>query len=945
MKTLSNGRIDARQEALRQGPSWSATRVVFVYCDGEPLRYATRPLRLAGEECAPTLMSLECSVGVLAGGPWAPRDPGGLTATFSNVTQDERNLDALDRQGRLVGAVVRAGVALTEPDCADADGAIWLGRWRVDRVETSGGRIVLRARSLRHDLSMRSLGRTITAEQWPRADGQAVGRTLPLVFGSVAGAPLLPVDVGFTSRLAAAISLWDTVLRLEDASRFPGAGFLDVEGETLYYSARDGATHRLTGVVRGYGRTAVAYHGAGAPVREVREATLFAVAGHPCRAVANVQVAGRPPGPFRVVERDLGGGARATLVALEHFPTKRERSSATATIPIRREGALPPWEWLVGARDNLGSDDQGRAETEKALRWQEEGAVACLVGARNRLHVRLASDLSDGALGDLARARVVVEVLAPAAGGWGLMVTIGGRGGVVLEAPLDGLLTGGDDGVAPTEPGARPRRAVVSFGDRLSAHPWALFDGGFEIEIAAADPIPDGEAVQVAALWLELDVHPCVEAPAPWAVTADVEGVFDKATGALVDNPAALLRDVLLGGAGLEGADGGERWPIDAESFALAEARLNGETGPDQAQVARRTVSRLVDQGATVAALVDDLCGDCHCRLMGGDALRLVVDDGVTGPTDYAIAPDGVVALTRRTGPLASAGPEEQQIAFGRTWQGTADGRWGFGASATRWNLEALADEGAPPRRQVYHARWMGDGNGTGGRGAAMELADHLLDLRLGEWSEWEATLTPQALPLEPGDGVELLAPRQNVWGWKGHVASVALERSGLLRVVAMARTPVEYCWRHDGANHLSLSPSGRWLRFQVGGRLTMAFDGAGNLYLPPLRTGDLATVAMDGPVAFWSASEQGVVAALWFGLADGPFMSLERFADGTAALRLDRGVDVVEDGADLAGEAPEGCVWRDGETLYFAVGQQVVARYRGDRRELTIAGRLVERL
>jgi hypothetical protein len=949
MKTLSNGRIDARQEALRQGPSWSVIRVVFLYRDGETLRYATRPLRLAGALCAPTLLGLECSIGAVGGGPWVDKGADAMTATFSNADRGVDNPDVLDRRGGLSGALVRAGVVLAGPGESEADDALWLGRWRVEGVEVAGGVVTLRGRSLRRDWTNRRLGKSITAEQWPWADVRAVGKTLPLVFGRARGAPLTPVDVGFVSRLAAAVSIWDATIRLEDVSRFPESGFIQVDDEKFFYARKESATHRLTGIVRGYGQTAVGYHAAGTPVREVRNEWLFAVAGHRCRSVSKVQAGGRPAGAFRVLERDLGDGTVATLVGLERFPTRAERSGATTTTCVRREGALPAYEWVVGPRDTLGRDAQGRLETGKALRWQDEEQAACLAGPGARLHARLTSDLSDGAAGGLLRARVVVEYVASPMANRRLRATIGGRGGAILEEPLSGASASennaGDD---PLDPAPRHRRAALSFGDRLSSHPWALFDGGFEVEVFTDDAMPREEVALVSALWLELDAHPCVETPAPWAVTADVEGVFDPHSGALVENPAALLRDVLLQGVGSEAGGAEDHWPIDAESFDLAEARLGGALAPGHAPLVGRTVCRVVDRPVTLAGLVDDLCGDFHCRLMGGDRLRLVVDESTGGPSEFVIGSGCAVALARRSAPGAACAPEEQQVLFGRTWQDEGSGEWGFAASATRWNLKALTGVGTATRPLIHRARWLSAGENNGddiARGVAMELADHLLDRRLGEWSLWEATLTPEALALEPGDELEFQAPRQNAAGWTGRVTWLALGRDGLIRARTLARTPLTYCWRHDGANHIALSPSGRWLRFQVGGRLTMALDDAGNLCVPPLRADDLPAETLEETVAFRCAPEKRVVAAMWFALGEGPFMILERFTDGSAALSLDRGVDIEEDSSDLpSGPAPTP-VWRDDGALCFAVGGQVVARYRADARRLSIGGRLVERL
>jgi hypothetical protein len=114
------------------------------------------------------------------------------------------------------------------------------------------------------------VGEVVTAETYPGADPDDIGRIIPIPFGVVTGLPPVAVDAGVITTLSAAAASSGT-LAVTDARGFAVGKQFDIDSERIYVTGVSGTTITAT---RGYGGTTAAAHVAGAAVIEYK-ATPF----------------------------------------------------------------------------------------------------------------------------------------------------------------------------------------------------------------------------------------------------------------------------------------------------------------------------------------------------------------------------------------------------------------------------------------------------------------------------------------------------------------------------------------------------------------------------------------------------------------------------------------------------------------------------------------------
>ncbi len=90
------------------------------------------------------------------------------------------------------------------------------------------------------------LGDEVNLSEYPDAPPESVGRTKPVVFGTLADHEGVPVTQIGTSQLAGTALRADLTLTLEDVSRFPDSGQVAVGAELVTYVSRDTSTNTLT---------------------------------------------------------------------------------------------------------------------------------------------------------------------------------------------------------------------------------------------------------------------------------------------------------------------------------------------------------------------------------------------------------------------------------------------------------------------------------------------------------------------------------------------------------------------------------------------------------------------------------------------------------------------------------------------------------------------------
>lgn len=125
----------------------------------------------------------------------------------------------------------------------------------------------------------------ITADQWPLAGSSAMGKSLPMIFGTVEGCPLLPVQLPPVCALSADAAPGEGQLEVDDASAFPASGTVHVDGHSYSYEAKSSAGNVLLGM------TITSVHRQGTSVVLAGD-TKFIAAGHPLAALSEIRCNG-----------------------------------------------------------------------------------------------------------------------------------------------------------------------------------------------------------------------------------------------------------------------------------------------------------------------------------------------------------------------------------------------------------------------------------------------------------------------------------------------------------------------------------------------------------------------------------------------------------------------------------------------------------------------------
>lgn len=110
-------------------------------------------------------------------------------------------------------------------------------------------------------------GTIVTTEQYPGADPDDIGKTIPLIFGTVNKSETRSVDAGIKTTLAAGMSAAQTTMTVSDPERFWIGMWTGIDDETMLVTNLSGSTVTVT---RGYDTTVAATHQKGADIIEIR---------------------------------------------------------------------------------------------------------------------------------------------------------------------------------------------------------------------------------------------------------------------------------------------------------------------------------------------------------------------------------------------------------------------------------------------------------------------------------------------------------------------------------------------------------------------------------------------------------------------------------------------------------------------------------------------------
>jgi hypothetical protein len=156
------------------------------------------------------------------------------------------------------------------------------------------------SRELRLDLVSISItvdcqvGQVIEAEDFPDAPAASIGQVVPTVFGLVPGVPCPCIEAPAECQLAASILRTERVVAVDDASKFPDSGVIQIDDERMLYLSRTAAAFNVA--ARGHQGTVKTDHLTGRTVAEVRS-YVFAASKGPVKGidVDKVRVDGLKP--------------------------------------------------------------------------------------------------------------------------------------------------------------------------------------------------------------------------------------------------------------------------------------------------------------------------------------------------------------------------------------------------------------------------------------------------------------------------------------------------------------------------------------------------------------------------------------------------------------------------------------------------------------------------
>lgn len=192
-----------------------------------------------------------------------------------------------NRNSTVLSATVWLGLWAVGSDLADAS-TVFKGEI-ADPIDIADGRIRFDvvSHANRHD---RRIGSPLSETDYPGADPDVLGKTMPEYYGSHADVPCLPIDAGALDTLAVDIDDAAVTLSLSDAGRFPASGIVQIGNEQIDYTGK--TDNDLTGCTRGANSTTAAAHKKGQQCGEVKTQYDYLVANHPVKALSNVKVNG-----------------------------------------------------------------------------------------------------------------------------------------------------------------------------------------------------------------------------------------------------------------------------------------------------------------------------------------------------------------------------------------------------------------------------------------------------------------------------------------------------------------------------------------------------------------------------------------------------------------------------------------------------------------------------
>jgi hypothetical protein len=217
------------------------------------------------------------------------------SAANSGGSEDDGSLrDALQERAPS-GILATLRLAWLDPEAPESDAAtaavMLRGRLTAWSQDATG--VTLTLMDELEALGQRRIGRLLRSGMLAGLDSSAIGQTLPWIFGSLRDAELIPLRVGATTKLSAALTATATVIPVVSLAGFGTSGTAQIGAELIEYTAVDATVLTLgtasAPVTRGASSTTAAAHSKGTVVRCLpSDGLLWLAADHPCLAVNSV---------------------------------------------------------------------------------------------------------------------------------------------------------------------------------------------------------------------------------------------------------------------------------------------------------------------------------------------------------------------------------------------------------------------------------------------------------------------------------------------------------------------------------------------------------------------------------------------------------------------------------------------------------------------------------
>jgi hypothetical protein len=175
-------------------------------------------------------------------------------------------------------------------DTADTDKDLKLWGEISDPIVYAGGKIRFDIISRQSQQWNQSIGNPLLLDDYPGADPDEIGKTLPILYGEHKDHLCLAIDAGSIDNLRKELSISGTSVLVSDASSFPSSGTIQIDDEQITYDLRYNAPGTFYNVTRGANGTTIAAHDKGSIVAEVQTEYDYLVADHPVKSITNVKV-------------------------------------------------------------------------------------------------------------------------------------------------------------------------------------------------------------------------------------------------------------------------------------------------------------------------------------------------------------------------------------------------------------------------------------------------------------------------------------------------------------------------------------------------------------------------------------------------------------------------------------------------------------------------------